>query len=365
MIGDIGAPPRMGQRTTLLRKPRLVVAMLSLSALAGLAQQEPTVSQWAAAAASSLEKSEKEQPKSPPTLDQATYLRLRLQLAHGFAERPPCELDTPTGHADEIQRALKVFPEIAIDTDTFQAATQQLGLNKHENFSDDEKLLIYRQYENLTAIQLEPLGTNDVGQRTYALTFVPNHQPHCEPNVESQVKSASVTVDQQDRVSVGYLSMGVGPSSEPPRQTDSIPQSSPRIRIEKVTAPELRYRLLEEFGRVRLCECGPHCRGDETQREIKTFPEIQKDASTFRAIAAHLDLGGTKIISDEQKLAIYREYAQLRSVDLELLVTKYKFITVCNAFRTRGLIDPQGQITILNSRRALAAARSVSPAALE
>ncbi|HEV2728454.1 MAG TPA: Hint domain-containing protein [Terriglobales bacterium] len=164
----------------------------------------------------------------------------------------------------------------------------------------------------------------------------------------SQEKSASVTVDQQDRVSVSYLSMGTGPSSEPPRQTDSIPQSSPRIRIEKVTAPELRYRLLEEFGRVRLCECGPRCRGDETQREIETFPEIQKDASTFRAIAAHLDLGGTKIVSDEQKLAIYREYAQLRSVNLELLVTKYKFITVGNAFRTRGLIDPQGQITILN-----------------
>ena len=33
---------------------------------------------------------------------------------------------------------------------------QQLGLNKVENFSDDEKLLIYRQYENLTSIHLEP-----------------------------------------------------------------------------------------------------------------------------------------------------------------------------------------------------------------
>ncbi len=281
----------MGKRTSLRGRQRwVVVGMLSLSALPGIAQQKPTVSQSAASAASSPEKPGKKQPESPPRLDQATYLRLRLQLVHGFAERPRCELDTPTSHAEEIQRALRLFLEIRKDTETFQAAIQQLGLNKVENFSDDEKLLIYRQYENLTSIHLEPLGKSDAGQDTYALTFVPNHQPHCDPKVESHVKSIGVNVDQQGRVYVFAVSesvnsmSGAGPLSE--RQTDFTPQPSPPIRIEKITAPELRYRLLEEFGRARLCECGPPLpgrRNNARDRNVSGNSERREYISSHRS----------------------------------------------------------------------------------
>jgi hypothetical protein len=96
-----------------------------------------------AGAASSPENPGKQQPKLQAPLDQATYLRIRMQLANGFGLRPACESDTPTGHAEEVQRALKVFPEIRQDTDTFHAAIQQLGLKNVQSFSDDEKMLIY------------------------------------------------------------------------------------------------------------------------------------------------------------------------------------------------------------------------------
>src|SRR5690348_12669397 len=118
----------MGKRAALRgRNCWLVVGMLSLSSLSGLAQQAP-------GAASSPVKPGEEQPKSLPPQDQATYLRLRLQLVHGFAARPACESDTPTGHAEEVQRALRVFPEIRKDIETFQGAVQQLGLKNMQNF---------------------------------------------------------------------------------------------------------------------------------------------------------------------------------------------------------------------------------------
>ena len=280
-------------RTAMLRGHFwLVVGMLSISPLLGLAQQDPTVNQSPGAASSP--QSPGKQPKSPPPLDQATYLRLRLQLVHGFAERPRCESDTPTGHADEIQRALKVFSEIAEDINTFQAAIQQLGLKTVQNLSDDEKLLIYRQYENLTSIHLEPLGKED-GRDFYVLTFVPNHQPKCDPNTgSSAIESIRVNVDEQGRAQVFSVSTSLhsmsngGPVSDLPPQTDSRPQVRPPIHIENLSAPELRYRLLEQFGRGRFCECGPLCYGDETQRQVEAFSKIQPDADTFQAITRHL-----------------------------------------------------------------------------
>lgn len=165
--------------------------------------------------------------------------------------------------------------------------------------------------------------------------------------------STWVDVDQQGRAIIGWLSTSLNsmsttvPLSELSRQTEVAPESQPPIRVEKITAPELRYRLLEEFGRRQLCLCAPVCRGDETERELEAFNEIPKDANTFRVISEHLGFVGRNQFTDAEKLAVYREYEHLRTVDLELLVEKYKFITVANKFRTQGLIDVHGLITIL------------------
>ena len=341
----------MDKSTTLRgRNCWLVVGMLSLSSLSGLAQQSP-------GAPFSPVKPGKEQPKSLPHLDQATYLRLRLQLVHGFAERPRCESDTPTGHADEIQRALKVFSEIAKDINTFQAAIQQLGLKNVENLSDDEKLLIYRQYENLTSIHLEPLGKDD-DRDFYVLTFVPNHQPKCDPNTgSSPIESIRVNVDEQGRAQVFSVSTSLqsmsnaGPVSDLPPQTDFRPQVRPPIHIENLSAPELRYRLLEQFGRGLFCECGPHCYGDETQRQVEAFSKIQRDADTFQAITRHLGLNAIGGFPGGEKLSVYREYEYLRAIHLEPLLKEYKFtitgVVGQKAFTTDGIINSQGELTFM------------------
>ena len=328
----------------------LVEVMLCLSALSGSAYQQP--SDLSAGADSSPEKTGGQLQQLLPPQDHATYLRIRVELARGFAARPACESDTPTGHAAEIQRALKTFPEIRNDTDYFRAALQQLGLKEVENFPDDEKLLIYRQYEGLTSIHLEPLTRNDE-QDTYALTFVPNHQPRCDVEAGGTIKSRWVNVDRQGRVSGGAFSTPVNSSTttaplrELAERTSVAPESRPSILVQKITAPELRYRLLEEFGRRRLCECAPLCRGDEIGREIEAFNQVQKDASTFRVIVGHLGLAGKNNFTDAEKRAVYREYEYLRRVDLEPLAVKFKFSIVDNRFTTQGLIDSDGQITIL------------------
>ncbi len=346
----------MGKRTTLRGGHCwLVVGMLSLSSLSGLAQQEPTMGQ-SAGAASSPEKPGKQQPKLQPPLDQATYLRLRLQLVHGFAERPRCESQTPAGHTEEIQRALRVFPEIRKDTKTFHAAVQQLSLEGVENYSDDEKLLIYRQYENLTSIHLDPLGKDD-SRDFYVLTFVPNHQPTCDPNAGSPIESIRVNVDQQGRAQVFSVSTSLqsmsnaGPVGDLPPQPDSRPQVRPPIHIENLSAPELRYRLLEQFGRGRFCECGPLCYGDETQRQVEAFSKIQRDADTFQAITRHLGLNRIGGFPEGEKLSVYREYEYLRAIRLEPLVKEYKFtitgVVGQKAFTTDGIINSQGEITFI------------------
>ncbi len=134
------------------------------------------------------------------------------------------------------------------------------------------------------------------------------------------------------------------------------PQSAPATNaIEKITAPELRYRLFRYFGDIWFC--GPAIFNVLREKEdaLKAFPEIQKDSQTFQAIAEHLGLGATNEFSDAQKLPIYHEYKRLHeALRLEPTDAKYKFDLAFRdkpgpgqGFRVQGVIDPHDGITIL------------------
>jgi hypothetical protein len=56
-----------------------------------------------------------------------------------------------TGHA------LTAFPEIQKDVDTFQAITKNYRLNTITEFSDIDKLMVYREYKKLSAIHLDQI----------------------------------------------------------------------------------------------------------------------------------------------------------------------------------------------------------------
>ena len=128
--------------------------------------------------------------------------------------------------------------------------------------------------------------------------------------------------------------------------------------IEKIDHPELRYRILSQFGR-NLFFCDPDSfpqgRSPELVREssLQAYAEILKDRDTFDAIAKHLGLKDNSDPSADQKLAIYKEYKRLRwAVPLEPLDDKYKFTIGVKSedgdFRIEGTVDAQGKIDVLN-----------------
>jgi hypothetical protein len=127
------------------------------------------------------------------------------------------------------------------------------------------------------------------------------------------------------------------------------------IPVKKVTFPELRYRILEHFGRVWFCDPDmfPIARiAKEKGDALQAFPNIQKDTATFDAIAKHLQLKGIADLSVEQKLTVYREYKKLLGATrLEAAGDKFGFkIGVKDKdgdFGIEGTIDRQGQITVL------------------
>lgn len=70
-----------------------------------------------------------------------------------------CDPDQyPVAHADELDLARQRFPELQADKEAFDAILAHNGLAGQTSFTDDQKLLIYRQYKKLAAIQLTLVG---------------------------------------------------------------------------------------------------------------------------------------------------------------------------------------------------------------
>jgi hypothetical protein len=173
-------------------------------------------------------------PKHP--LDKATSLRMNLQLlGMGLYAKPACELDTPAGREQELRRAIGVFPEIRKDTEVLKAINADHCFENFDALSPEQQLQLYRRYENLTSIHLEPLGKDSAGFDVYLRTFVPNHQPNC--GSDPALKGQSPLVYAENGVVVlrgGYLSMGIGPTNStnnaPPQ--NSQPHQRPFHRLE-------------------------------------------------------------------------------------------------------------------------------------
>lgn len=64
-----------------------------------------------------------------------------------------------------------MFPQVEEDRDAFRAITKHIGVEKAAQFSDDQKLLIYREYKKLRAVILEPSG-----EKYKFRIFIPENQ---------------------------------------------------------------------------------------------------------------------------------------------------------------------------------------------
>lgn len=144
----------------------------------------------------------------------------------------------------------------------------------------------------------------------------------------------------------------------------SSSETLPAVPIEKLAAPALRYRLLQEFGPIFFCDPDMYPVGhDDRPRALIAFPEIQKDVDTFRAITKNYRIDTSAEFSDIDKLAVYREYKKLWAIHLEPLEGKYRFIIRVrndshgpnsrnNGFQIDGFIDQTKQMTVLKKEPA-------------
>jgi hypothetical protein len=126
-----------------------------------------------------------------------------------------------------------------------------------------------------------------------------------------------------------------------------------------LSLPQLKYRLIEEFGGMGessgIFYCDPDFypvgRGDVDELALERFPEIQQDAEVLQAILEHHQLAGISNFSREQKALIYQDYKQLRALTLEPAGDSFAFqFNAADAqggfFAIEGSIAPSGDITI-------------------
>jgi len=90
-----------------------------------------------------------------PTLPSSTLspTELKYRVLDEFPDFFFCDPDFyPIARGDELTRAQSRVPEIQADQEVFQAILSRNGLEGTTTFSDEQKLLIYRDYKKLNAI---------------------------------------------------------------------------------------------------------------------------------------------------------------------------------------------------------------------
>ena len=101
-------------------------------------------------------------PSTPiPTLPASTLspTELKYRVLERFPDFFFCDPDFyPIAREDEMVLAQRRFPELQANEEEFQAILSHNGLAGQTTFSDQQKLLIYREHKKLNAIYFELVG---------------------------------------------------------------------------------------------------------------------------------------------------------------------------------------------------------------
>jgi hypothetical protein len=119
-----------------------------------------------------------------------------------------------------------------------------------------------------------------------------------------------------------------GPSlTEDPSPTSVPATLIPTLPSSTLSPTELKYRVLDQFQNFFFCDPDfyPVARGDELERALQRFPELQANQEEFEAILDRNGLSGSTTFTDEQKLLIYREHKTLDAIHFELTGDTYQF----------------------------------------
>ena len=102
-----------------------------------------------------------EPPTAIPTLLSATLspIELKYKVLDQFPDFFFCDPDFyPVVRDDELSLALQRFPDLQANAEEFQTILKHNGLEGLSTFTDDQKLLIYRDYKKLNAIYFDLVG---------------------------------------------------------------------------------------------------------------------------------------------------------------------------------------------------------------
>src|SRR5256714_9656540 len=141
------------------------------------------------------------------------------------------------------------------------------------------------------------------------------------------------------------------PGTIPPNPT-ATPSPTPSPAPGGLTQAQLKYRLVDQFGRLLYCDPDyyPVARADEGALAHARLPEIQKDTPTFSAVLTHLGIAATSSYTSDQELAIYRDWKMLNAIHLDQVGGGFHFLAIFGApqqaARVDGTIEQRGNVTV-------------------
>jgi hypothetical protein len=95
-------------------------------------------------------------PAASPSPSLLSLTELKYRVLAEFPDFFFCDPDFyPLGRGDELGLALQHFPELQANPEEFNAILAHNHLTGLSTFSDDQKLLIYREHKKLAALQFE------------------------------------------------------------------------------------------------------------------------------------------------------------------------------------------------------------------
>ena len=157
-------------------------------------------------------------------------------------------------------------------------------------------------------------------------------------------------------------SASASPPPEPTVSPTPSPTASPSPSAGSLAS--LRYAVLASVGGVvQFCDRDYYPVGSE-EREMQNaeaYVANPPDRQEFDVILQHMGLSGTVVFSQEQKLAVYREYKRINAVVLDAEGGGYRFRFMAqypnptgpspgaygeDVFLVRGSVTADGQVTV-------------------
>jgi len=98
---------------------------------------------------------------NPQKASGASAAELKYRVLDQFPNHFFCDPDFyPVARSDEADLARQRFPDLTADTAEFQAILEHNGLGGLTEFTDEQKLFIYREHKRLAAVLFQPSGTD-------------------------------------------------------------------------------------------------------------------------------------------------------------------------------------------------------------